>query len=347
MAAIDNSPPSGADQGATSRPFAAVSISDEMARLRLEPAADPAAPVKPSDDMAARLRCALLGQGLPPPYAGGLAKAAVAIAADAPDDQTALATVFDARLRFAPISALPENRSLMLLGPPGAGKTVTAAKIAAAAVLAGRPARLITTDTVRAGGVEQLASLARAMRIELSEAGDPAALARHCRQSAEGLTVIDTNGLNAYDGDMLIAFGPMIEAAGATPILVLPAGTDAIDAAESAIAFAELGARHLIATRLDVALRFGGMLTAAAAADLTLAGTGFSAKVADGLAALNPMSLARLMLREIGPVTGVEALANEASEAAEATEAAEVADTTGATGSTGSTATTEATEVTS
>lgn len=292
-----------AEASEVARSFAAVSISDEMARLRLTPADDrPEA----TADMSARIRCALLSQGLPPPLAGGLTDAAAA--SDTSDDVLALAAVFDSRLQFVQRVEMPDRRTLILLGPPGAGKTVTAAKLAAAAVLAGGTARLITTDTVRAGGVEQLAALARAMQVDLDEAGDPAALARSCQANGNGLTVIDTHGLNAYDADMMIAFTPMIEASRAEPVLVLPAGTDAIDAAESAVAFAELGATYLIATRLDAALRFGGMLTAAAAGGLAFAGAGFSAKVADGLAALNPISLARLMLRETGPVAGMAAL---------------------------------------
>ena len=44
-------------------------------------------------------------------------------------------------------------------GPPGAGKTASVAKLAAAAVLEGRPVSVVTADTARAGGVEQLAAL--------------------------------------------------------------------------------------------------------------------------------------------------------------------------------------------
>jgi hypothetical protein len=48
-----------------------------------------------------------------------------------------------------------------------------------------------------------------------------------------------------------------------SPALVLPAGLDAEEAAETARAFQLLGCRHLVPTRLDAARRLGGVLAAA------------------------------------------------------------------------------------
>ena len=46
-------------------------------------------------------------------------------------------------------------------------------------------------------------------------------------------------------------------------VAVLPAGGDALETADIAAAFASLGATRMIATRLDIARRYGGLLAAA------------------------------------------------------------------------------------
>jgi flagellar biosynthesis protein FlhF len=83
-----------------------------------------------------------------------------------------------------------------------------------------------------------------------------------------------------------------VEAARGAPVLVLPAGLDAEESAETARAFHLLGCRHLLPTRLDAARRLGGVL-AAAAADLALTEAGIGQEVADGLAPITPAWLAQ------------------------------------------------------
>ena len=83
----------------------------------------------------------------------------------------------------------------------------------------------------------------------------------------------------------------LIEAVPGTPILVLPAGLDAEEAAETARAFALLGCRHLLPTRLDMARRLGSVLSAAATG-LALTEAGIGAEAADGLAPITPDWLA-------------------------------------------------------
>ena len=88
----------------------------------------------------------------------------------------------------------------------------------------------------------------------------------------------------------------LARASGAAVVCVLPAGLDAQESADPARAFAVLGARHLLPTRLDAARRLGGVV-AAAAAGLPLAEAGTGPGVADGLHPLSPEWLARRLER--------------------------------------------------
>ncbi len=222
---------------------------------------------------------------------------AAARGAEAHDSTLALAAALDSQHAFRPLSDTGGDRALMLVGPPGGGKTVTAAKLAARALVAGRTAGLVSTDTVRAGGVEQLSSFAAIMGIGISTAEDGAALGAATRMLADrDLVVIDTTGANHHSGPELDNLQTLAEAAGAEPVLVLPAGLDGEEAAEIARAFARIGATRLVVTRADLARRLGAVLAAADAGRLALAELGSTPELLDGLTPLNPVSLARLLL---------------------------------------------------
>ncbi|MFM7612275.1 MAG: hypothetical protein ACKO9A_25790 [Alphaproteobacteria bacterium] len=199
-------------------------------------------------------------------------------------------------LSFAPLPSGRE-RPLLLCGPPGAGKTLTTAKLAARMVLAGTPPLVITTDGQRAGAVEQLAAFTRVMGVTLAVAPTQAMLAKALTHRNPGQPVlIDTAGCNPFNGDQARQLHQLVIQAGADMALVLPAGLDAAEAGDLARAFAALGARHLLPTRLDAARRLGSVLMAAKAGPLSLTEAGIGPEVADGLETLTPEGLASRLL---------------------------------------------------
>ncbi len=127
---------------------------------------------------------------------------------------------------------------------------------------------VITADGQRAGATEQLAAFTRLLRITLLVASNPVTLARALarRQEAEPVQ-IDAAGADVFDRSQAEELAAIAAVTGATLALVLPAGLDPAESAEVAAAYRELGASVLIATRLDIARRLGGIV-AAAAADL-------------------------------------------------------------------------------
>jgi flagellar biosynthesis protein FlhF len=208
---------------------------------------------------------------------------------------SALATLFG----FKPIGA-EKTRSLVLLaGPPGAGKTVTAAKLAARTVLTGGRVSLISADTARAGAIDQLAAFARILDVPLHPVKTPKelrALVAAADDEAADLVVIDTAGVNPYSAGDLGELRCLIEASAAEPVLVLPAGGDAFDTMEMVRSFRDLGCRRIALTRLDIARRLGSVIAAVDALRLDFAEAGVSSAIADGLSAFNPVLLARLLL---------------------------------------------------
>ncbi|HYD99917.1 MAG TPA: GTPase [Alphaproteobacteria bacterium] len=214
------------------------------------------------------------------------------------DDMTmALAAALDAVFDF---NALPEGagqRHLMLVGPPGAGKTLTVAKLATRAVMRGRRIGVATTDTVRAGGVEQLQAFTRLLKVDLLETEDPHSLADGLSAlSGVEQVLIDTAGRNPYQQSDMLELAKLIKAGNIEPVLVLPAGGDAQETVEMAGAFRAMGVRRLLPTRLDMTRRLGPLLTVAYEARLSFCEGSQTAKVPEGLTTLTPGVLARLLL---------------------------------------------------
>jgi flagellar biosynthesis protein FlhF len=236
--------------------------------------------------------------GIPTVLAEKLCRMALEMETD--DPVISLAASLDTHFKYA--SRLNAGKMpMMLVGPPGVGKTITLAKMAAAAKMEGRAVKLITTDTNRAGAVDQLRAYTNILEFQLHEAGSAEDLKKLLNKPGfkDGADIlIDTGGINVYDEDEVADLTRKIIAAGAEPVVVLAAGTDTAEMSDMASMFASLGARRLIATRLDTTRRYGGLFTAAHTAKLTFSFASVSSSVATGLHVINPVNLARLLLRD-------------------------------------------------
>ena len=237
----------------------------------------------------------------PPPAAADTSRAALLAFHGVPERlrpalmRGALTAALVDIFRFDSLPVLPEP--LLFVGLPGAGKTLTVARLATRLVLAGTPPLVIAADNAKAGATEQLAAFASVLGLRLILAGDPLVLARAMAKRPAGLPVlIDAPGINPFDPAQTEVLRGLASAAAARMVLVLPAGLDPIESGELAEAFAESGASLLIATRLDVARRLGGILAAADTARLPLTEGGFGAGAADSLVPLTPALFAERLL---------------------------------------------------
>jgi flagellar biosynthesis protein FlhF len=253
---------------------------------RLSPGIEP--------DVIDALNEALSGHGLAPLLIEKILCAALPFETDEP--LLALASAFATFFSFAPLDG-EIRRPLLLAGPPGAGKTVSLAKLATRALMAGRAVRLVTADTVRAGGIEQLEAFARVLRIQVHRAESAQRLAPLAADTQPGeLLLIDSPGINPYSAGDRRELSQLIAASGAEPVLVLPAGGDAVDTVEMARIFRDLGASRMVVTRVDMVQRLGSIVACAEALRLGFAEAGTSPDIAKGLSAFNPVVLARLIL---------------------------------------------------
>ncbi|MBI3420013.1 MAG: GTPase [Proteobacteria bacterium] len=217
------------------------------------------------------------------------------------DALIALGAAMDKLFKFAPLFDAANPRPICLVGPPGAGKTLTVAKIAAQRVLNKKNVGVITTDLSRAGAVEQLAAYTRLLKVRLFEVEDVTGLKDAVESYKPGeYILVDNSGRNPYNKNDIADLKKLVAASDMEPVLVLPAGLDAFEACDMARGFMEVGVKKIILTKLDLARRLGSLLAVARETGLSLCEMSVSAKVTDPLQPLNAVTFARLLLpREI------------------------------------------------
>jgi flagellar biosynthesis protein FlhF len=209
----------------------------------------------------------------------------------------ALASALDRMMHAEPID--PGHRgAILLVGPPGAGKTGVAARLAAQNCLAGCPVRLAATDSETAGQKERLESLAACLNVPVVQTSTPTILADAVREAraADALLVADTGGCDPRGSlsSELLGFLSM----GRLDIVgVVSAANDAEEAGEIADALAKLGATRLIVTGLDLTRRKGALL-AFALSGVAIAQVTSSPYLADGFDMLTPLAFSRALLAD-------------------------------------------------
>lgn len=280
-----------------------LSTDQQGRQVTLTAAIDPAhvavAPAQPRNvaavDPADAIATALHYHGVPVDLAQRLISTTSEFIID--DPQQALSAALRARFAFQSLTERAPAQPILLAGLPGAGKSSTLAKLAAQAKINKWPIVAITCDLAKAGAVEQLATYAKALEIQAFRAKDAATLQRAVARAEQGaMILIDTIGTNPLVPADLKQLRELIAAVSADPTLVMAAGGDVSESAELAAAYAEAGCRRLIATKLDVARRYGGILAAAEAGKLSFAGFGTSPEIATGLATPRADRLCRLFL---------------------------------------------------
>lgn len=216
------------------------------------------------------------------------------------DPAAALAVALDAALGFDPLPTAPPDRPLIFVGPPGSGKTVTLAKLAVRATFARQPVSVITTDVVRAGGIEQLAAFTRLLEIDCRPADGPRALREAVAESRPGdMVLIDSVATNPFDDTEMSDLSAHIRVVSAEPVLVLNAGIDLLESQDIGKAFRKIGCTRLLVTRVDMTRRLGSILATAYAARLKLCDMTDTPHVTHGLNKATPMSLARMLLPSV------------------------------------------------
>lgn len=196
-------------------------------------------------------------------------------------------------LTFAPIQPGLE-RSIFLVGPPGSGKSTAAAKLAWQ--LSDRNDQLepVAADFDASGQTARLAALT--LRPTIAAAYSPDTLMKLVQERDDSARriVIDGPPFNPLDEADMGRLRALISQLNVEPVLVLSAEGHPMDLEDNARAFASLGIRRLILTKLDAVRRRGGAIAGISSARLSIAQLGLTPSVRGGLVPASAIRIAQL-----------------------------------------------------
>ena len=209
------------------------------------------------------------------------------------------------RLRFAPeFTPAPGNgmRAVVFVGPPGAGKTTTLAKVAMRECLGRRlSVRILSVETHRVAAQEKLRSLAKIMGFGFTAANSMREFIEAVDEfRSKDVLLIDTPGFSFQDfefaGDLIQFLRQMTSK---EIHLVLPASMNRDDLILYVRRYAEFQPDYVLFTKLDETESRGALLAAALEADKPVSYLAAGQNIPEDIQSPNwPTLLGKLLRRE-------------------------------------------------
>jgi flagellar biosynthesis protein FlhF len=190
----------------------------------------------------------------------------------------------------------------VFVGPPGAGKTTTIAKIASQErARRGQRLGLIAADGFRIGAVEQLRSYADILGAPFKVARTTDDLERALRSGSKAPVLVDTAGRSPSDNVSRELFRMVARRRDVRTHLVMPADTSPASARRILDAYDEAGPTRLVLTKLDETETLSPLVTVLRDRQLPISYVGTGQRVPEDLNRATAQLLAASVLGETRP----------------------------------------------
>jgi len=246
------------------------------------------------DETRSQLSSSLRWHGAPDGFTQMVAEAGGRLGAGM-EQINSLSVGIEGLLTFNPLNPHPD-KSIFLVGPHGHGKTTAAAKIAVLLSDPASPLEAVAADFDASGQVARLAALM--LKATVTNAISPDHLIRLVREADDrgSKLIIDGPPFNPLDEADMKRLSDLISRMNVEPVLVLSAEGHPEDIEDNARAFAQVGCRRVILTKLDAVRRRGGAIAAISSSRLSIAQLGLTPSISGGLAPASASQIARLLM---------------------------------------------------
>jgi flagellar biosynthesis protein FlhF len=280
--------------GRTADQIASDRFAERMERRDEEESETPAGPVK-KDGTIEALIARLCATGLHRDFAERIAQGVPrlqrrngSLAALEKSVATELATFAAGEEAYAAVE--------LFVGPPGAGKTTTIAKIAAQErARRGQKLNLLAADGFRVGAVEQLRIYADIIGSQFAVARTPAEIERSIL-TTRGTVLVDTAGRSVRDPRAQEVVSMLSGLPGVRTHLVMPAAASVRDLRNVLDAYGEKGPNRVVLTRVDEADSVSPLMHVLRERNLKVSYLGTGQRVPEDLERATPARLAAHVL---------------------------------------------------
>ncbi len=190
-------------------------------------------------------------------------------------------------------------RVIALVGPTGVGKTTTIAKLAAMYALKRKvKVALVTTDTFRAGAVEQLKTYANILRVPMDTASTKKELAKVLEIHADkDIILIDTAGKSSRGGGKLNDLDGLLKVdSGIERHLCLSATTRDEDLHDIVEQFMSLPVHRILFTKLDESRKLGCLVNVPVRNNLPISYVTNGQRVPEDIEIANNKKISRMVV---------------------------------------------------
>lgn len=247
----------------------------------------------------ARVRDSLLWHGTPKHFAERVAASGAPMGSQIVKPEAGIEAGLAEFIHCDPVPVRLE-RDIVLVGPPGHGRTATAAKLTRRSAVSGAEILPVAADLDATAGGEQLAAYLEQEQGQIRVCPTPDNLFEVLRKTraAGQRCIIDLPAIVPFDADDMASLKDLVAVIDAEPVLVMSAEGHPDDLAEAAKAFARTGVQRAIITKLDVVRRRGGIVSAIAGAKLSFSHLAVTPFIGGGLVPAAPSRLAHLLLED-------------------------------------------------
>ncbi len=251
-----------------------------------------------AEEQTTDLSALLNEHGVAAEFTQRIDKACSSLAETGFSTEDTLEMVLSKMVQFTPSGKLLGGRKILaFIGPTGAGKTTTLAKLAVEERKKGADIGLISLDHFKIGGAEQIKIYAEAL-------GADYALCENINDVKDALErfdhkdriFIDTMGINPFERSRFDYLKKVLGQTNAQVNLVLPCNLHAQELATLPRAFRELNPQMLTFSKMDETAHLGGIINAAISSELKVCYATDGQQVPDDILELDAPSLARKLL---------------------------------------------------
>lgn len=192
------------------------------------------------------------------------------------------------------------DRDILLVGPPGHGRTSVAAKLTRRAAVARAEVLPVAADLDGTAGGDQLAAYLELEKGQIRTCRSPDELFGTLKtlNQQDRRCVIDLPAINPFDDNDMASLEDLISVIRAEPVLVVSAEGHPDDQLETARDFARAGVKRAILTKLDVVRRRGGIISALSSAGIAFSHLAVTPFIGGGLVPAAPSRLAALLMED-------------------------------------------------